>query len=449
MAVYENKLDELFSAFCQSRYRFETASNGLGDVFKKRLIYYCKSRKWIEDVFGLQWQSGLNLRQLLTPHQEAYIISEHLNPANKVYAGGKLQYHFVFCAVSPVIQRFISFRLWPEQVPRARDFVVEVRKTINQRKISLVKMSGSIGLYWPHTDLRLQRGNAKIIDAQLPENALARIILIPGLHHEARDLTWWRCFSDYSTYYIAADEKPKFMSGGICIAKLDQKLTKYCQLKILGDNIRWSGQIYRFRYAGYRAQEMLGNAGSIYSVLYLREFDEKTGKDHFWMQDIVEATPMDILLHLIMRHLNHIYQNTARLRLIKVEELETMSTGYLSQISRILVRGRQEKREAGFNIPMSFVVKVLLSGYYRDIDGTLFFVPPGMQDKTNTKIKELDNQLAELYGKQSEKREFYREFLDDDDLLKTAFLTWLMARINSGCRPWIPPDVGKDPMGIT
>lgn len=445
MAVFENKLDDLYTDFCRVHYRFneEISKKKYNDVFRRRLLYYCKSRKWMEDVFGLQWKSGLNLRHLLTPRHEVFIVSEHPDPTEKVYARGKLQFHFVFCAVSPVLQRLISFRLWPEQVARARDLVVNIRKIIGEKKIPLVKLTGSIGLYWPHTDLRLQQGSAKIADSMPSENALSRITLIPGLHTDARDLTWWKGLADYCTYFIAADEKSRFMSGGICIARLDQKLSSHCQLRILNDKVRWSQQIYRLRFAGYRARDLLAKAGGMYSVLYLRQFDEKTGTDHFWLQDVVEAGEIDLLLHLIMRHLHLLYLRTGRLQLMSLECLERLSSQYLYKIGRLLTYGRRRKdSQIGLNIPASYVVRLLLSGYYRDINGVLYFVPPGMQGEQNQKLKTLDKELASLEGTQHEKRDFFREFLDDDESLQTAFLTWLMARINSGLRPWISEEAG-------
>src|SRR3989338_5249905 len=161
-------------------------------------------------------------------------------------------------------------------------------------------------------------------------------MLIPALHTNARDLTWWRGLSDYCTTYIAADEENRFMTGGICIAQLDQKLSDHCQFKILDDRVRFSGQIYRFRYAGYRGQEALGSSGSVYVVLYFREFDEKTGEDHFWLQDAVEAQHFDILLHLIMKYLHGLYLKTGRLKLASAEQLEKISAEYYSQISYTL-----------------------------------------------------------------------------------------------------------------
>lgn len=444
MAVFEKKLDELYSIFREKRNYFdESTTKKISEKFLKRLIYYCKSRFWAEQVFGLQWESGLNLRQLLTPDHEVYIISEHSDPTQKVYAGGKSQYHFVFCTISPVLQRIVSFRLWPQQVPRARDLVVEVRKIIGDKKVPFVKLSGSIGIYWPHPDLRLQRGNATVERSELPATALSKIMLIPALHTDASDLTWWRGLSDYCTNYIATDEESRFMTGGICIAQLDQKLSDHCQMRVLNDKIRFSGQIYRFRYAGYRAQGTLGSSGSVYLVLYFREFDQKTGEDHFWLQDVIEAEPLDLLLHLIMRYLHLIYLRTGRLRLVSMEQLEKISAEYLSQAISILTKDRRQKSStAGLKIPLSVVVRALMSGYYREIDKVLYFVPPGMQKESNDKLRELDTRMESLAGKYQEKREFFKEFLDDDDALKTVFLSWIMSRINAGLRPWISEEAG-------
>lgn len=429
----------MYGDFCKSDGRFEREIAARHpEAFSKRLLYYCKSRRWMEHVFGLSWQTGFKLQRLIPSDQNIFIISEHPDPTEKVYAGGKQQFHFSFCAASPVLQRLISFRLWPEQVSRARDLVVGLRRTIGERRIPLVRITGSVGLSWPHSSLLLQRGMAVIRDEQTPDIAMARVTLMPGLHSDAR-LTWWRGLADYSTQYIASDSEKRFMAGGICVAKLDQKLSDHCQMRVLDDKGWWSEQLFRFKFAGYRCREPLKGGGLICSVLYLREFDEKTGQDHFWLQDVIAATPLDLLLHMLMRKFHGVYLKTGRLRLMTFRQLEELGGTYLSLAGKIL---RERKRQTGLDFPASYVVQILLSGYYRQIDGALYFVPPGMQSEPDETLKTLDEGLGSLKGKQNEGRNFYRSILDDNEDLKTAFLTWLMERINGGLRPWISDEVG-------
>jgi hypothetical protein len=287
--------------------------------------------------------------------------------------------------------------------------------------------------------LRLLHGEAVISKTFKPDKALDVVMRIPGFHSSAGELTWWRGLSEYSSQYLAVDDNIRFVTGGVCLAKLDQRLSGHCQLRVLNDDGRWSG-LFRFQYSGYRAKDGLERPGSIYSIVYLREFDSAAGHDHLWLHDVVQATPLSTLLHLVMRKMHCAHLASGRLQLLDIKELEVLNEQLLD-IARMIFPG-EKSGGAGIVFPLNFIVHLLLQGYYREIDGRLYFVPPGMKGESSDTLRNLDCRLESLQGKDKEGRNFFRQFLSEDETLKSIVLTWLMARINAGLRPWIPREVG-------